>query len=110
MISLTLFIEIILATVISSIMYVSITYTNGNYLKNVLLYSLLSTIVIIILGLRGGLVIFRMWIVYVIEGIPMIWIMNKLYDNVDTKYFIIISSICWFIAKIILSFIFTGSI
>ena len=105
MISISLLIEFLLATVISSIMYVAITWTNGNFIKNVLIYSVLNIIILIILGLRGILGILLIWIIYIIEGIPMVWIMNKLYDNVDAKVFIITSAICWFIFEFMLSFL-----
>ena len=48
MISISLLIEFLLATVISSIMYVAITWTNGNFIKNVLIYSVLNIIILII--------------------------------------------------------------
>ena len=103
MISISLLIEILFAVVIARIMYISITVTDGNYIKNVLLYSILSLIIIFILGLRGVSNFLFMWVIYTIEAIPMVWIMNKLYNYVDTKWFVIISAICWFIVKFILS-------
>lgn len=105
MISISFTLQILIAIVLMSFMYASMNLTDGAFLKNVIIYAVLSTIVVIFAGLRGIGNLLIMWILYFIEGLPMVWIMSKLYEWADGKMFITISVICWFFVKFIINFL-----
>lgn len=94
MISVSFTIEILTALVLTSFMYVSMNLTNGAFFKNVVIYAILSTIVMFCLGRRGIGNLLFVWVVYFIEGLPMVFIMEKLYEWADGKTFVVISTIC----------------
>ena len=106
MISLNFTLELLFAVVLTCIMYVSLQLTNGSFLKNVVIYGIISTISALFLGLRGIPEVLIAWIMYCLEALPMVWIMSKLYEWADGKLFIIMSTICWFIIKGIIVLIF----
>lgn len=105
MISVNFTIDLIITVVVMLIMHISINCTNGNLLKNLVIYATLNTIIMIILGLRGIGILLITWILYCIEGLPLIWIMQKIYDSVSVKAFLIITILSWYIIKFIFSFL-----
>lgn len=105
MISVNFTIDLMITVVVMVIMHVSMNCTNGSFFKNLAVYATLNTVIMIVFGLRGIGILLITWILCCIEGLPLIWIMQKIYDSVSFKVFIIITTISWYIVKFIFSFL-----